>query len=207
MSGVWLVSYIVLWAVVLAQGGIIFILLRQLGVIYLGSAQGVAGDGLAVGANAPDFAATSVAGESVTLASFAGRPLLLIFGSPTCAPCKALIPDLNVFSAERRAELAVLFLSHGDADATRRMADEHRIAVPVAHHPDDRIANAYQARVTPFAFLIDGDGVIRAKGLANNREHLEMLVRNAKDAKAKGAGHNGTSAEAPAEAPVETVQR
>ncbi len=207
MSGVWLVSYIVLWAVVLAQGGIIFILLRQLGVIYLGSAQGVAGDGLAVGTSAPDFAVTNVAGEPVTLASFAGRPLLLIFGSPTCAPCKELIPDLNIFAAERRAELGVLFLSHGEADATRHMADEHRIAVPVAHHPNDSIANAYQARVTPFAFLIDGEGVIRAKGLANNREHLEMLVRSANDSEATGAGHNGTSAEAAAEVPVETVRR
>ncbi len=207
MSGVWLVSYIALWAVVLAQGGIIFILLRQLGVIYLGSAQGVAGDGLSVGSNAPDFAVTNVAGEPVTLASFAGRPLLLVFGSPTCEPCKGLIPDLNVFSAERRDELGVLFLSHGDAGATRRFVDDYTIDVPVAHHPDDSIANAYKARVTPFAFLIDSEGVIRAKGLANNREHLEMLERNANDSEAKGTGRNGTSAEAPAEVPVETVHR
>ena len=93
------------------------------------------------------------------------------------------------------------------AGATRRFVEDYAIAVPVAHYPDDSIANAYKARVTPFAFLIDGEGVIRAKGLANNREHLEMLVRSANDSEAKGAGRNGTSAETPAEVPVETVRR
>ena len=35
---------------------------------------------------------------------------------------------------------------------------------------------AYQVGKLPFAVLIDRDGVIRAKGLVNSREHLESLV-------------------------------
>ena len=197
MSGVWLISYLVLWAVVLLQGAVIFILLRQLGVIYLGTAHGVSGDGLDVGTRAPDFALSNLAGEPVSLATFGGLPLLLVFGSPSCGPCKGLIPDLNAFWNERRDELHVLFLSHGEADATASFAREHGIEVPVASFPDGGLANAYKARVTPFAFFIDTAGVIQAKGLANNREHLEMLVRSGTETHAKSAGRNGATADEP----------
>lgn len=178
MSGAWLASYIALWAIVLFQGAVIFVLLRQLGVIYLGTAQGVANDGLAIGKAAPDFSLTQLDGLSVSLGSFKARPLVLIFGSPTCAPCRGLIPDLNAFARDRADELGVLFLSRGDEESARRLADELSIEVPVASHPDEKLPDAYEARVTPFGFLVDKQGVIRAKGLANNREHLELLLRS-----------------------------
>ena len=182
MSGIWLVSYIALWAIVLFQGVVIFVLLRQLGVIYLGTAQGVANDGLAVGTEAPDFSVRGLNGEPLSLASFRGTPLMLIFGSPTCAPCRGLIPDLNAFAQDRAEELRVLFLSRSDDESARRFASEQNIEVPVAAHPDEDLPNKYEARVTPFGFLVDDDGVIRAKGLTNNREHLELLLRNAASA-------------------------
>ena len=179
MSGIWLASYIALWAVVLFQGVVIFVLLRQLGVIYLGTAQGVANDGLDVGTEAPDFTVSGLNGEPLSLASFRGSSLVLIFGSPTCAPCRGLIPDLNAFARDRAEELRVLFLSRSDDESARRFASEQNIEVPVAAHPDEDLPNKYQARVTPFGFLVDDGGVIRAKGLTNNREHLELLLRNA----------------------------
>jgi methylamine dehydrogenase accessory protein MauD len=187
MSGPWLASYIVLWAVVLFQGGVIFILLRQLGMMYMGSAQGVGRDGIAAGEPAPDFSLPDPAGRLVSLGDFRGRPLLLIFGSTACAPCRGLIPDLNVFAREHDADLQTLYLSRGEPDETRRFIQEVDIRVPVAVHSDSELPDKYKARVTPFAFLVDAEGVVRAKGLANNRSHLDMLLRAAKD----GGKRNG----------------
>ena len=195
MSGAWLASYIALWAVVLFQGVVIFLLLRQLGVMYLGTAQGVARDGLPVGRSAPEFTVQDVQGRQLSLADFRGTSLLLIFGSANCAPCRALIPDLNVFAEERRSELDVLFLCQSEPEAARRFVAETGVRVPVAVQPDDTLADAYKARVTPFAFLIDGEGVIRAKGLANNREHLELLLRMAEREGRRAPGQNGASDE------------
>jgi methylamine dehydrogenase accessory protein MauD len=200
MSGAWLVSYIVLWGLVLFQGLVIFVLLRQLGVMYLGTAQGVAHDGLPVGESAPGFTVRGLEGQDISLADFRGRSLLLVFGSPDCVPCRRLIPDLNVFARERAVEAHVLFLSRGNEEDSRGFANENDVQVPVAILSDDELAGKYRARVTPFAFLIDGEGVIRAKGLANNREHLEMLVRMAKEQAgqpAGGPGRNGADAEQP----------
>lgn len=188
MSGAWLASYIALWALVLFQGAVIFVLLRQLGIIYLGTARGVAGDGLAVGERAPEFVLPDLDGREVALAGLRGLPLLLIFGSPSCGPCRALVPDLNAFAQERRGQLRVVFLSRGNQEAARRFARETDARVPVAVHPDEALADRYRVRVTPFAFLLDGEGVIRAKGLANNREHLELLLH-------AEPGRNGTPVE------------
>ena len=38
----------------------------------------------------------------------------------------------------------------------------------------------YQVGKLPFAVLIDGEGILRSKGLVNSREHLESLFE-AKD--------------------------
>jgi methylamine dehydrogenase accessory protein MauD len=192
MSGVWLASYVVLWAVVLFQGLVIFILLRQLGLMYLGTARGVAHDGLALGESAPDFTLRGLKGQTISLADFRGLPLVLVFGSPNCVPCRALVPDLNSFARERSRDLHVLFLSRGGLEDARRFAGESGLQVSTAIHPDDELANTYKVRVTPFAFLISSEGTIRAKGLANNREHLDMLLRTG-----SGASRNGAGAEKP----------
>lgn len=205
MSGPWLVSYIVLWAVVLFQGVVIVVVLRQLGIMYLGTAQGVARDGIAAGQRAPEFVASGLDGGHVTLADFRGMPLLLVFGSATCAPCRGLIPDLNAFALEKREELRALFLCRGGVDEARGFASELSVQVPVAAHPDEELPEKFKTRVTPFAFLIDAEGVVLAKGLANNRAHLDMLLdMAAKEAPSgeRNAARNGASAEVDSHADI-----
>ena len=192
MSGAWLASYIALWAVVLFQGFAIFLLLRQLGQMYLGTAQGVARDGLSAGERAPDFTVADLEGQPVSRADFLGLPLLLVFGSPHCTPCRTLIPDLNVFAEERREELRVLFLSRGDTEEARQLVSETDLRVPVAVHPDENLPEQYKTRVSPFAFLIDSEGIVQAKGLANNRDHLTMLMDMSRE---KAHSHNGAAAQ------------
>ncbi len=92
----------------------------------------------------------------------------------------------------------MLFLSRGEAEETRRFASESNVHVPIAIHPDGALPDKYKARVSPFAFLIDGEGIIRAKGLANNRSHLEMLLDMARkeiDRAGGQTGRNGATAE------------
>ena len=107
---------------------------------------------------------------------------------------------------DRREEVSVLFLCRGSTDEARQFASELELRVPIASHPDESLPEMYKARVTPFAFLIDGDLVIKAKGLANNREHLDMLMRSAREGEhpSNSAHRNGTNA---AELPVRAVEQ
>ena len=82
MEGIWLVSFIALWIIVILEGVLIVLLYRQLGVLYLGSASGVSRDGLAVGSPAPDFQLPDADGQTRRLSDYRGRNVLLLFGSP-----------------------------------------------------------------------------------------------------------------------------
>src|SRR6266705_6289542 len=88
MEGIWLISYIVLWALVVVLILLVILLYRQLGIMYLGSAEGVSRDGLAPGAKAPDFSLKDQYGNPQRLSDYRGRPTVLLFGSPHCSPCR-----------------------------------------------------------------------------------------------------------------------
>lgn len=175
MSGAWLVSYVVLWLVVVGLVAVSFLVLRQLGMAYLGTAGGIARDGPEVGARAPDFEASELSGGAVRFSEIRGWRLL-VFGRAICQPCHALLPDLNVVSAERRGEVSVIFLCQGTREAADLFAGSAPIEVPIWVCPEHRVADRYNVRVTPFACLVDRDGIVRAKGLVNNRPHLEAVL-------------------------------
>jgi len=96
MSGLWLVSYIALWLLVIALTLIVLGLVRQLGLIHLrlGPEQNVltTKEGLELGSPAPDFRATDIVqGKEITLADLKGRQSVLVFVSPSCSPCLELM--------------------------------------------------------------------------------------------------------------------
>ena len=111
MEGIWLVSFIALWIIVILEGVLIVLLYRQLGMLYLGSASGVSRDGLAVGSPAPDFQLPDADGQTRRLSDYRGRNVLLLFGSPHCDPCRRLLPNLEEFAATR--DFDVLWLNQG----------------------------------------------------------------------------------------------
>ena len=55
------------------------------------------------------------------------------------------------------------------------MIEEYRLGhLPYVNSP--QLGMAYQVGKLPYAVLIDAQGIIRAKGLVNSREHLESLM-------------------------------
>lgn len=177
MEGVWLVSYIVLWLVVLTLGLLVLLLYRQLGIMYLGTAQGVSRDGLEPGTLAPDFSLSDQYGQGQRLSAYRGRNLVLVFGSPHCSPCRILMPQLHEW-ASAHPDVPVLWLNAASPEENMRFVAETSATLPVlAHPPHDKLLDRYKVRVTPFTFLLDENGVIRAKGLLNTKGYLDMYYK------------------------------
>jgi methylamine dehydrogenase accessory protein MauD len=170
MEGIWLVSFIALWIIVILEGVLIVLLYRQLGVLYLGSASGVSRDGLAVGSAAPDFQLPDAEGQTHRLSDYRGRNVLLLFGSPHCDPCRRLLPNLEEFAATRDFE--VLWLNQALPEETRHFRAETGATLPMLSY-QDKVNTDYHVRVTPFLFMIDPRGVTRAKGLVNTKNQLD----------------------------------
>jgi methylamine dehydrogenase accessory protein MauD len=173
-----LVSNVVLWIVVLGMGLMIFGLVRQIGILHervapMGAL--MTDRGPEVGEMAPRISAKDIHGElidfGVPLAS--GRLRLLLFVSPTCPVCKKLLPIAKSFAAGERLE--VVLVGDGDLTEQQRMIDDHGLR-DIAYVNSPQVGMAFQVGKLPYAVLIDEEGVIRAKGLVNSREHLESLV-------------------------------
>lgn len=175
----WTVSYIVLWVLVLAEAAVLFILLRTFGSLYLDTAAGISRDGLALGARAPDFVAPGIDGRQVTLREFLGRWLVLFFAAPGCEECYAMLPDLGRLRADLGdgTEIVLVFgASLPDAQSVPLLRNS---PIPVLVGGSRGLTARYKVRASPFAQIVDPQGVVRAKGLFNNRERLEHLLADA----------------------------
>jgi methylamine dehydrogenase accessory protein MauD len=181
MSGVWLASYLVLWLVVLVLAFLLAGSLRQLGLMQLrlGDDPGalITDSGLERGTQAPDFIATdSESGEAVTLSELPATPRLLVFASPGCLSCRELIPGLNEVRKTRRGEFDFLVVCRGDIDSCRAFGRMNRLEAPMVVDTNGQIEKDYLVTLTPFAYLLDHEGRVVIRGVANDWRQLESLL-------------------------------
>ena len=176
MSGVWLASYIALWLVVLLLAGA----LRQLGLLQLrlGDDPGalITDTGLERGADAPDFTALSAeTGELVSLSDLPAVPRLIVFTSPGCLSCRELIPGLNEVRATRN-DFDFLVVCRGDLESCQGFGRMNRLEAPMVVDTNGQIEKDYAVSLTPFAYVIDHEGKVVIRGLANDWRQLESLL-------------------------------
>lgn len=129
---------------------------------------------LDVGSEAPAFAARLLDGDSVRVADYRGRVVLLNIWATWCRPCVREMPALqrlyDDLSDEGLEILAVsvdnLALSMGDpVEAVRGFVREFNLTFPILLDPENRIESVYQIPGYPTTYVIDRDGVIRRKFL------------------------------------------
>jgi methylamine dehydrogenase accessory protein MauD len=173
-----LASNLLLWIAVLAMGAIIFGMVRQIGILHerVAPMGALANDrGPEVGEMAPDMKVAGLDGDLVRVGgpSATRRSRLILFVSPTCPICKKLLPIARSFAQGEK--LDVLLVGDGDVGEQRDMIAKHQLqGIPYVNSP--QVGMTFQVGKLPYAILIDEDGVIRAKGLVNSREHLESLA-------------------------------
>jgi methylamine dehydrogenase accessory protein MauD len=181
MSGVWLASYIVLWLVVLVLAFLLAGSLRQLGLIQLrlGDDPGalITDMGLERGARAPEFVAVdSETGEPVSLYELPPVPRMLVFASPGCLSCRELIPGLNEVRKTRSGEFDFLVVCRGDVESCRGFGRMNRLEAPMVIDTNGQIEKDYMVTLTPFAYLLDHEGRVVIRGVANDWRQLESLL-------------------------------
>ena len=168
-----------LWIVVLLLAVAVLALTRQVGVLHERIAPVGAlmlAKGLTVGEFAPRVAAQDLEGRTFTLGAAREdqRATLIMFVSPTCPVCKALLPVLKSSLAAERAWLDIILASDGEIAQQREFVLAHRLGI-FPYIVSAPLGISYQVSRLPFAVLIDAQGVLRARGIVNSREHLESL--------------------------------
>lgn len=183
MEGFWLVSYVVLWVVVVLEAVIILALARQVGLmaVRLGPVGArMTNQGPKIGDQAPALDATDIAGRRVALGANNNRRTLLVFMSPKCSSCQELLPGLRTLARTEHGDLDIVLASaEQNVAANREYVEQHRLqSMPLIIA--DEVAVKYQVGSLPYAVLVSRDGKVSAKGLVNNKAQLESLL-NADD--------------------------
>jgi thiol-disulfide isomerase/thioredoxin len=123
----------------------------------------------AIGAPAPRYAATTLAGDSVATSSLTGKVVLLNVWATWCAPCRDEIPYLqSLYETHRRAGLEVVGVSvdaRGQDAAIRGFAKDFGMTYPIWRDPDERVQTLYLALGVPASYLIDRAGILRWRRL------------------------------------------
>jgi peroxiredoxin len=116
-----------------------------------------------IGNVAPDFTLQSVDGKNITLSDFQGKTVLLNFWMSSCDACVSELPYLQTVSDNRTdQQVVILAINCGESSQTvHSIVDPLKPSFPMLLDPEGKVCTAYK-RGAPTAFLIDGNGIIRA---------------------------------------------
>jgi peroxiredoxin len=134
---------------------------------------------LGVGRPAPDFTATTIDGETITLSDQRGKFVILDFWATWCGPCLPEIPILKEIRAgypEEKLEIISVSLDR-DLETLKQFLEENSIDWPQIIQPkgsQDELAVLYNVRGIPQKFVIDTDGTIVARGWRGERLKEEI---------------------------------
>jgi peroxiredoxin len=120
---------------------------------------------------APDFELPDMDGKRVKLSSFRGKVVVLNFWTKTCNPCLEEMPAVAELAkiAKGRDDLVVVTVSTDEGPAAVR--DTLKVALnggeipfPVLFDPEsDVVLGRYGTKLFPETWIIDRNGVIRAR--------------------------------------------
>ena len=176
------VAFGLLWVLVIALAIAVFALARQVGILFeriapMGAL--ITDSGPNVGEKVARFDLTALDGRAVTIGAAGARSQLVFFLSPTCPVCKKLLPILSSVATAENAWLDIVLASDGEVAEHQAFVRQRRLE-KFPYLLSRELGLAFRVSRLPYAALIDGAGVVRAKGLINNREQLESLF-NARD--------------------------
>jgi peroxiredoxin len=148
---------------------------------------------LPLGSAAPDFALPNVDGKTVSLADFAGKPLLVVFMCNHCPFVVHVREALATFATEYQARgIAVVGISANciqshPMDGPQQMKEEHRRAgytFPYLYDESQAVAKAYRAACTPDFFLFDKNRKLVYRGQFDDSRPQSGIPVTGKDLRA-----------------------
>jgi cytochrome c biogenesis protein CcmG/thiol:disulfide interchange protein DsbE len=117
-----------------------------------------------IGQPAPDFSLQTVDGQTVSLASLRGRPVIVNFWASWCVPCRQEFPLLSAAYAKYSPQgLQIVGIIHDDGPQTATdFARQFDATWPLVQDPGDTIYKGYDVAEIPVSYYVDRDGIIRA---------------------------------------------
>lgn len=177
MSTIFYVSYGAMWLLLIVLGVLLLLVYRHFGIVALGTLEGVQRDGLAIGEPAPVISGVTPDGVGVQWAPHRDQPELLTFVAPDCAACAHVLPYIShLAGAMNGYSIPATAIVTGPQANAVKVKEKFNPPFSCIAEDGSGAFERYRVRVTPFAFVIGGDGRILAKGLCSDAAHLRGLL-------------------------------
>jgi peroxiredoxin len=145
--------------------------------------------GVEVGDRVPDYAASDLAGATVSFEDHLGEVVLVNVWATWCGPCRVEMPSIQAAHERYRDRgFTVLAISidagPGYREKVTEFTEEYELDFPILLDPEGRIGRIFQTVGVPETFVLDREGRIakRLIGATNwdsqgNQALIEELLR------------------------------
>lgn len=115
-----------------------------------------------LGANAPQFEATTLDGKTVSLSDLKGKVVFLSFWFTGCQPCIEEMPGLNhLVEAYVGKKVAFISFTYNSTDMVKTFLKDHSFKFQIVADNDSVRRNAFKLfSVWPYNIIIDKNGKI-----------------------------------------------
>ncbi len=142
--------------------GILFILLGCEQTQSKKDAQRSIPEGPRVGFRAPGFSGPTLQGQSLSLADYRGKVVMINFWATWCIPCRVEMPSMeNLHEKYRGKNFEILAISGGEGKSmVQPFIENLNLSFPVLLDEQFEVHSKYQVSAIPSTFLVDKSGVI-----------------------------------------------
>jgi hypothetical protein len=193
-------SVVFLYLLVCLLAILVIVLYRQFGLVYVGARRGHELTGRAVGAPAPEGlrVVSPFDGAAELALDWSAVPAdsatFLLLGGEACPVCEQVLGHLDEGMPPDLKDIRVLFV---DRDPGAWQSTVPAPANGCWQHwrsIDGSVHDAFDVEVSPVAFVIDHEGVIRGKGITSSPQAVSHLLHESGFPRATAA--QGTAAHA-----------
>jgi methylamine dehydrogenase accessory protein MauD len=179
MSTAFWISYAVLWLMVLLQIALTIALARLVGQLNQRlppSGARLIDPGPEIGDLVEAFDCTDLQSHPVSFYFPSDHGLLVLYISPHCSACTKLLPAFRRFSVEiSQKAAAAIVMVQGSPESQKEYVHRHKLT-DFTVLSEEEIPPSLHVGGAPYGLWVDRDGHVVAKGMVNNREHLESLM-------------------------------
>ena len=128
-----------------------------------------------VGSKAPDFTLTNYDGNTVSLADYKGKIIVLEWFNYECPfvryhyeKAKTMIELPDKYKDRGVVWLAINSTKHLTTEGNKEFAEKFKLGYPILDDRSGKVGHLYGARTTPHMFIIDAKGNIAYNGAIDN---------------------------------------
>ena len=151
--------FIVIIIVLAAAIAVVYFLNRPAPVNTSSGTVDLSASSSGTGASSNDFALEDLAGKTVRLSDYKGKPVMVVFFATWCPPCKMEIPHLK--KIHKRQLVDILAVDIGESQKkVARFVREHDIPYQVLVDERGTVGSKYSVSGIPTTLFINPDGSI-----------------------------------------------